>query len=111
RGGRGRRFGSSRTVRPLASALRRRSTRRLRRAPRHVMSHERANLVHRQLVLFIVAYDTPRQFAAQLVASRTMKVGLQIPSFSWPGGAAEIGPTLARVAHQADDVGFDSIWV
>jgi alkanesulfonate monooxygenase SsuD/methylene tetrahydromethanopterin reductase-like flavin-dependent oxidoreductase (luciferase family) len=40
-----------------------------------------------------------------------MKVGLQIPSFSWPGGAAEIGPTLARVAHQADDVGFDSIWV
>ena len=40
-----------------------------------------------------------------------MKVGLQIDSFSWPGGDAEIGPTLARVARQADDVGFDSIWV
>ena len=40
-----------------------------------------------------------------------MKVGLQIESFSWPGGDAEIGPTLARVARQADDVGFDSIWV
>jgi F420-dependent oxidoreductase-like protein len=40
-----------------------------------------------------------------------MKVGLQIASFTWPGGNAEIGPTLARVARQADDVGFDSIWV
>ena len=40
-----------------------------------------------------------------------MKVGLQIPSFTWPGGPEAIGPTLARVARQADDIGFDSIWV
>jgi F420-dependent oxidoreductase-like protein len=40
-----------------------------------------------------------------------MKIGLQIPSFSWPGGAEAIGPTLGRVAKQADDIGFDSIWV
>jgi F420-dependent oxidoreductase-like protein len=40
-----------------------------------------------------------------------MKVGLQIASFTWPGGAAEIAPTLARVARLADEVGFDSIWV
>jgi F420-dependent oxidoreductase-like protein len=40
-----------------------------------------------------------------------MKIGLQIDSFTWPGGTASIGPTLARVARQADDVGFDSIWV
>jgi F420-dependent oxidoreductase-like protein len=40
-----------------------------------------------------------------------MKLGLQIPSFSWPGGPGAIGPTLARVVRQADDVGFDSIWV
>ena len=40
-----------------------------------------------------------------------MKIGLQIPSFTWPGGAAAIGPTLGRIARQADDVGFDSIWV
>jgi len=40
-----------------------------------------------------------------------MMVGLQISSFSWPGGADAIGPTLARVARQADDIGFDSIWV
>jgi F420-dependent oxidoreductase-like protein len=40
-----------------------------------------------------------------------MKVGLQIRSFTWPGGAEAIGPTLARIVRQADDVGFDSIWV
>ena len=40
-----------------------------------------------------------------------MKVGLQISSFTWPGGPEAIGPTLARVVRQADDVGFDSIWV
>lgn len=40
-----------------------------------------------------------------------MKLGLQIPSFTWPGGTDAIGPTLARVARQADDIGLDSIWV
>ena len=40
-----------------------------------------------------------------------MKLGLQIPSFTWPGGTAAIGPTLGRIARQADDIGLDSIWV
>jgi len=40
-----------------------------------------------------------------------MKLGLQITAFKWPGGPAAIGPTLARIVRQADDVGFDSIWV
>ena len=40
-----------------------------------------------------------------------MKVGLQISSFTWPGGAAAIGPTLARIVRTADEAGFDSIWV
>ena len=40
-----------------------------------------------------------------------MKFGLQINSFTWPGGPAAIGPTLARVTRLADDAGFDSIWV
>jgi F420-dependent oxidoreductase-like protein len=40
-----------------------------------------------------------------------VKFGLQINSFTWPGGPAAIGPTLARVTRTADDVGFDSIWV
>jgi F420-dependent oxidoreductase-like protein len=40
-----------------------------------------------------------------------MKVGLQINRFDWPGGAAAIGPTLARVVSTAEAAGFDSIWV
>ena len=40
-----------------------------------------------------------------------MKFGLQIYSFTWPGGAEAIGPTLARAVRTADEVGFDSIWV
>ncbi len=40
-----------------------------------------------------------------------MKFGLQISSFTWPGGAAAIGPTFGRVVRAADDAGFDSIWV
>jgi F420-dependent oxidoreductase-like protein len=40
-----------------------------------------------------------------------MKLGLQIPSFTWPGGAPEIGPTLTEIARTADSAGYDSIWV
>jgi F420-dependent oxidoreductase-like protein len=40
-----------------------------------------------------------------------MKFGLQVYSFTWPGGTEAIGPTLARVVRSADEVGFDSIWV
>ena len=40
-----------------------------------------------------------------------MKIGLQIPSFTWPGGAREIAPTLAKVARTADEGGFDLIGV
>src|SRR5215212_7180846 len=40
-----------------------------------------------------------------------MKLGLQISSFTWPGGTPAIGPTLAEIVRKADEVGFDSIWV
>jgi F420-dependent oxidoreductase-like protein len=40
-----------------------------------------------------------------------MKVGLQISSFTWPGGAPTLGATLASIVRAADDAGFDSIWV
>ncbi len=40
-----------------------------------------------------------------------MKFGLQVPSFSFPGGTPEIAPTLERIVRTADEVGFDSIWV
>jgi len=40
-----------------------------------------------------------------------MKIGLQIPSFTYPGGTAAIGPRLAEIAKTADDAGFASLWV
>jgi len=40
-----------------------------------------------------------------------MKIGLQIPSFTYPGGPAVIGPRLAEIVKTADDAGFASLWV
>ncbi len=40
-----------------------------------------------------------------------MKIGLQIPDFTWPGGAAELAPTLAKIATTADQAGFEYIAV
>ena len=40
-----------------------------------------------------------------------MKIGLNIPDFTWPGGATKMGSTLAQIARTADQTGFESIWV
>ncbi len=40
-----------------------------------------------------------------------MKIGLQIPSFTWPGGPEKIGSKLAEIARTADQAGFASLWV
>jgi len=40
-----------------------------------------------------------------------LKLGLQIPYFTWPGGPQELGPRLADIARTAEDAGYSSIWV
>ena len=40
-----------------------------------------------------------------------MRIGLQIPSFSWPGGTPEIRKHLADIARTAEMAGFASLWV
>jgi F420-dependent oxidoreductase-like protein len=40
-----------------------------------------------------------------------MKIGLQIPNFTWPGGPAKIASTLAAIARAAEDAGFYSVWL
>ncbi len=40
-----------------------------------------------------------------------MKLGLQIPYFTWPGGPAEIGKRLAEIARAAEGAGYESIWL
>ena len=40
-----------------------------------------------------------------------MRIGLQIPSFTWPEGTGIIGPKLAEIGRTADEAGFASVWV
>lgn len=40
-----------------------------------------------------------------------MRIGLQVPSFTFPGGPEQIGPTFARIAKEADQGGLHSLWV
>ncbi len=40
-----------------------------------------------------------------------MKIGLQIPSFTWPGGPERLASVLQRIGQTAEDAGFASLWV
>ncbi len=40
-----------------------------------------------------------------------MKIGLQIPNFTWPEGPARMASRLADIARAADEAGFYSLWV
>jgi F420-dependent oxidoreductase-like protein len=40
-----------------------------------------------------------------------MRIGLQVPSFTFPGGPEQIGPTFGRIARDADQAGLHSLWV
>jgi len=40
-----------------------------------------------------------------------VKIGLQIPDFTWPGGSARLGADLATIARTADDAGFEFVSV
>ena len=40
-----------------------------------------------------------------------MRIGLQIPSFKYPGGTAAIRPTLKEIVRTAEAAGFYSFWV
>jgi F420-dependent oxidoreductase-like protein len=40
-----------------------------------------------------------------------MKIGLQIPNFTWPAGPAQLAPKLREIAQTADEGGLASLWV
>ena len=40
-----------------------------------------------------------------------MRLGLQVPSFTWPDGANDIGKTFGLIAERAEQSGFASLWV
>src|SRR6516162_9917015 len=40
-----------------------------------------------------------------------MKLGMALGNFSWPVPASELGTTIGSLGRQADEAGFDSLWV
>jgi F420-dependent oxidoreductase-like protein len=40
-----------------------------------------------------------------------MRVGLQVPNFTWPNGQSHLGADFAQVVDRAEDAGFYSMWV
>ena len=40
-----------------------------------------------------------------------MKIGIQIPNFTWAGGTEQLAPTLANIVRTADQAGFEYIAV
>ena len=40
-----------------------------------------------------------------------MELGLHVSDFTWPGGPSALGPTLARVARDAEEAGFGQLSV
>jgi F420-dependent oxidoreductase-like protein len=40
-----------------------------------------------------------------------VRIGIQVPSFTYPGGQERIAPTFGRIARDADQAGLASLWV
>jgi F420-dependent oxidoreductase-like protein len=40
-----------------------------------------------------------------------MKIGLQVNHFTWKNGPEQLGPTFGAIGRQAEEAGFDSLWV
>ena len=40
-----------------------------------------------------------------------MRLGLQVPNFTWPNGQRQLGDTFGSIAERAERAGFYSLWV
>src|SRR5438094_4867510 len=40
-----------------------------------------------------------------------MRLGLQVPNFTWPNGQSQLGHTFGQIAERADRAGLYSMWV
>jgi alkanesulfonate monooxygenase SsuD/methylene tetrahydromethanopterin reductase-like flavin-dependent oxidoreductase (luciferase family) len=41
----------------------------------------------------------------------SLRIGLQVPPFTWPDAPDSMGPKLADIGRTADEAGFASLWV
>ena len=53
----------------------------------------------------------PDTTSSQRAPVRSLRFGLQIPRYEFPGGPAESGEQLRQIAQRAESVGFDHLWV
>ena len=58
----------------------------------------------------VTVYRVPRR-RSERGGAWDLRIGLQVPSFTWPDGTAGIGPKLAEIGRTADGAGFSSPWV
>src|SRR6266699_2951234 len=54
-----------------------------------------------------VSRRVPREFDR----SKYMRLGLQVPNFTWPSGQANLGDTFGLIAERAERAGLYSLWV
>src|SRR5262249_23695354 len=53
-----------------------------------------------------------QQAASHWIGGRyAVRVGLQIPVFTWPAAREHLGATFGQIARRAEDAGFASLWV
>jgi F420-dependent oxidoreductase-like protein len=55
--------------------------------------------------------DAPVLAARQVEEPLPLRFGLNVASFTWPGGPAELADRLGTIARSAEAAGFSSIWV
>ncbi len=55
--------------------------------------------------------DAPPARQQQKERPVNLSFGLHLPSFDWPGGSEELGANLARIGAEAEQAGFESLWV
>lgn len=72
-----------------------------------VLEPEPVRTVTPKLAAAAVAEPGPSPGAAP----PTLRFGLLISRYDVDGGVEAIGPTLARIAGEAEEAGFDSVWV
>jgi hypothetical protein len=67
----------------------------------------RVGLLHTQVMIGGSGIDSP----LRRTEDTGLRIGLQVPRFTWPDAPDSIGPKLAQIGEAAEEAGFASIWV
>ncbi|MEM8903110.1 MAG: TIGR03560 family F420-dependent LLM class oxidoreductase [Actinomycetota bacterium] len=75
---------------------------------------EEVDVVHAPGPARVVApnlFDAEAPRRRQEEAPVSLRFGLQLPAFDWPGGSEELPAQLSRIATEAEEAGFSSLWL